>query len=113
MSKMAKDDANEPIPLLGLQPQGGQNLNFNSSSSSMSAALKDSIRVVTLFSTDDYYVELGDATVQANKTNSHFIPGGFLFDVALGSEYDARETAKYVAVIGDTASGVLHISERS
>jgi hypothetical protein len=66
-----------------------------------------------LYATADCYVEIGDATVQANTSTSHYIPTGFLYDIALGSEFISSETFKYISVIGATASGVLHISERN
>jgi hypothetical protein len=113
MSKQPRDDANEPIPVLGLQPAGGSKITFNNSSASLSTRFAASIRVITLYATVDCYVEIGDATVQANTSTSHYIPTGFLYDIALGSELISSETSKFISVIGATASGVLHISERN
>ena len=113
MSKQPRDDANEPIPVLGLQPAGGSRINFNASSASLSTQFAASIRVITLYATADCYVEVGDATVQANNSTSHFVPSGFLYDIALGSELISSETSKYISTIGAVASGVLHISERN
>jgi hypothetical protein len=113
MSKQPRDDANEPIPVLGLKPAGGSKINFNPSSSSLSTQFSASIRVITLYATDDCYVEIGNAAVQANTSTSHFVPSGFLYDIALGSQFISAETFKYISVIGATVSGVLHISERN
>ena len=113
MSKQPRDDANEPIPVLGLRPAGGSKINFNTSSASLSTRFANSIRVITLYATADCYVEIGDATTVANTSNSHFVPNGFLYDVALGSQLIASETSKYISVLGTTASGIIYISERN
>ena len=113
MSKQPRDDANEPIPVLGLRPAGGSKISFNFSTATLSARFANSIRVITLYATADCYVEIGDDTVVANKTTSHFVPLGFIYDVALGSQLIASETSKFISVLGDTASGALYISERN
>jgi len=112
MSKQPRDDGNDAIPVLGLRPNGGHQVAFNTSTSTRSSAISPNIRVVTLYSTADFYVETGDVTVEANTSNSHFIPASVPYDISLGPETVAAENDRYVAVIGDTASATLHISER-
>ena len=113
MSKQPRDDANEPIPVLGLRPAGGSKISFNSSTATLSARFADAIRVITLYATADCYVEIGDSTIVANSANSHFVPTGFLYDVALGSQLISSETSKFISAIGATTSGTLYISERN
>jgi len=113
MSKQPRDDANEPIPVLGLRPAGGSKITFNASTATVSGRFANSIRVITLYSTADCYIEIGDDTVIANSANSHFVPLGFIYDVALGSQLIASETSKFISAIGDSASGTLYISERN
>ena len=113
MSKQPRDDANEPIPVLGLRPAGGSKITFNASTASLSNRFADSIRVITLYATADCYIEVGNDTVAANTTNSHFVPQGFIYDVALGSQLISSETSKFISAIGATTSGTLYISERN
>ena len=111
MSKQPRDDGNDPIPVLGLRPNGGYQVPFTASSNT-SPAISGSIRVVTLYSTQDAFIETGDAGVEANTSNSHFLPAQIPYDVSLGAETDATNNDKYVAVIQATSGGVLYISER-
>lgn len=110
MSKQPRDDGNDPIPVLGFRRNGGQELEI-SSSSTRSSAFAPSVRVVSLYSTADCKFEVGDSTVEANLTTSHFLPNGVYIDVSLGFETVASDNYKYIAVIG-SAGGALHISER-
>lgn len=112
MSKQPRDDSNYPIPLLSFRPHSAQHISFTAGSATLSATFSPSVRVISLFCTEDCYIELGDASIQADSTTSHFIPTGIYLDISLGSETDARQNYKYLSVIGASTSGVLHISER-
>lgn len=113
MSKQPRDDGNDPIPVLGFRFNSGHQVPFTSASSNASSAVSNSVRVVTLYSTADCFVETHvQSTVEANKVNSHFIPATVPYDVSLGHEVVASENDRYIAVIGSTASGTLYISER-
>ena len=59
MSKQPRDDANAPIPVLGLKPGGGQAVSI-STTTARSTAISNSIRVVTLFSDTDCFIETGE-----------------------------------------------------
>ena len=111
MSKQPRDDGNDPIPVLGLRPSGGQQIAF-SGATARSTAISNSIRVVTLYATQDCFVETGDATVEANGSTSHFLPAGIPYDISLGAETDATNNDKYVAVVAVADSGTLYLSER-
>lgn len=110
MSKQPRDDANAPIPVLSFRQGGGQQISL-SLSSARSAAVANSVRVVTLYCTVDAFFEVGDASVTANSSNSHFIPAGFPYDISLGSETITSQNARYIAVLG-TDVGVAYVSER-
>ena len=112
MSKQPRDDGNEPIPVLGIRPNGGHIVPYTASTSNVSQQISNSIRVVTLYSTEDVFVETGDSGVTANKVNSHFIPSTVPYDISLGAENEAVQNDRYVSVIGATAIGTLYISER-
>ena len=111
MSKQPRDDGNDPIPVLGLRPNAGHQVPF-SSDSNTSPAISSSIRVVTLYSTQDCFIETGGASVEANTSNSHFLPASLPYDISLGAETDATNNDKYIAVIQATSGGTLYISER-
>ena len=111
MSKQPRDDGNDPIPVLGLRPNGGYQVPFTSESNT-SPAISGSVRVVTLYSTADCFIETGNASVEANTANSHFLPSSLPYDISLGAETDATQNDKYVAVVQSAGGGTLYISER-
>lgn len=111
MSKQPRDDGNDPIPVLGLRPNAGYQVPFTATSNT-SPAISGSIRVVTLYSTQDCFIETGGAAVEANTSNSHFLPSGLPYDISLGAETDATNNDKYVAVVQSASAGTLYISER-
>lgn len=110
MSKQPRDDANAPIPVLAYRPNGGQQISL-SNVSARSAAVADSVRVVTLYSTVDCFFEVGNADVIANSSTSHFLPAGLPYDISLGSETVTAQNPRYIAFIA-SESGVLYLSER-
>ena len=112
MSKQPRDDGNAAIPVLGFRPNRGHQVPFTVGASNTSPQFSDSIRVVTLFSTQDAFIETGDASVTASNTTSHFLPADIPYDISLGDETSAVDNDKFVAVIGSTSDGKLFISER-
>lgn len=113
MSKQPRDDGNEPIPVLGYKQGAGYQVPFTTSASNTSPTISDSVRVVTLYSTQDCFFETASIGDEANTESSHFLPQGIPYDISLGTETDARLNFKLIAVIGATADGVLYISERN
>ena len=111
MSKQPRDDGNDPIPVLGLRPNRGLQVPFTASSNT-SPEISSSVRVVTLYSTQDCFIEIGNSAVEASTTTSHFLAGSLPYDISLGAETDPSENSKFVAVIQDSTSGKLYISER-
>jgi hypothetical protein len=111
MSKQPRDDGNAPIPVLGLRPNGGQVVTLSGGASHASNQFDHAVRVITIYSTVDCFVEIGNDTVQANASNSHFIPAQFLCDLSLGFDNNASRNSKYLAAYS-VESGSLYISER-
>ena len=111
MSKQPRDDGNDPIPVLALRPNRGLQVPFTAVSNT-SPQISNSVRVVTLFATQDCFVEIGAPGVEANTSNSHFLSGSIPYDISLGAETDPAENDKYVAVIQVQTAGTLYISER-
>ena len=96
MSKQPRDDANAPIPVLGLRPSGGQSVSISDSSARYSQ-ITASVRGVTLFSDSDCFIETGDSTVTASTSTSHFLPSLIPFDISLGSETSPADGDKFIA----------------
>lgn len=114
MSKQPRDDANAPIPVLALRTGGGQQISVTDSSA-RSAAVADRVRVVTVYSTVNAFIEIGDNTVSSNTVSSHFLPAGLPYDISLGDETISRNNPRFIAVIkasSDDEDGVLYLSER-
>ena len=112
MSKQPRDDGNDPIPVLGFRANKGHQVPFTVGASNTSPQFSDSVRVVTLYSTKDAFIETGSSTVEASNVTSHFLPATIPYDISLGNENDAVNNDKFVAVIGDSSAGKLYISER-
>lgn len=110
MSKQPRDDSNYPIPVLGYKPGGGQAIVL-SASPQRSTPFGGHTRVISIYSTGNAFFEIGDNTVEANVTTSHFIPAGLYIDISLGAETVPTANAKYISVISNS-SGILYISER-
>lgn len=112
MSKQPRDDGNAAIPVLSYKHHGGQQLSF-SGASTRSAPFGGSTRVVSLYTNEGCFFEIGDNTIEANISNSHILPAGVYIDVSLGSEIVSTQNQKYISAIGlDGNEGILYISER-
>jgi hypothetical protein len=112
MSKQPRDDGNEPIPVLSYKANGGQSIAFGSSSV-RSTEFGTSTRVISIYTGEGCFFEVGDANVIANTSNSHFIAASMYLDISLGSELVSSKNQKYIAAIGlNGAEGILYISER-
>lgn len=110
MSKQPRDEANYPIPLLSYKLNGGQIIAMGGDAT-RSTAIGNSTRVISLYATADCFFEVGDATVTANLSNSHFLPLGVYIDVSMGSDNNSALNYKYISVIC-ASSGTLYLSER-
>jgi hypothetical protein len=110
MSKQPKDDANESIPVLSLKLNGAQQI-ASSGASARSTAFSETTRVITVYSTQDIFAEIGDSSVEANQSTSHFIPASVPYDLGLGTDINQREQ-RYLAVIQVSTGGTVYVSER-
>ena len=109
MSRQPKDDNNNPIPILPLKASGGQKVSIAAASARSTAV---TTQAVTLHATANCFVEIGDSTVTASTSTSHYLPELQTYDISTGILFGTSDTV-YVAVIRDTADGVLFISERN
>ena len=109
MSRQPKDENNNAIPILPLKASGGQNIAVAAASARSTAV---STQAVTLHATSNCFVEIGDATVTASTTTSHYLPELQTYDLGTGISFGTADQ-RFIAVIRDTADGVLYISERN
>jgi len=113
MSKQPRDDGNAAIPVLGIRPNCGYQVPFTNSTSNTSPQISNSVRVVTLYSTQDAFIETAEtSSVSANSSNSHFLPATVPYDISLGSEVVSENNDRFIAVLGASTNGILYISER-
>lgn len=110
MGKQPRDDANAPIPVLSFRYNKGHQVPF-SATANLSSAFSSSVNVVTLYTTEDCFIEVGSNTIVANTSNSHFIPSGMVYDISLDTISFAEDNTKYISVVAAT-TGILYISER-
>lgn len=105
---MPKDKNSSPIPILSYTRGSGTH-KITTSGTSARNATPFVTTVVSIFATEDCYIEIGDNTVVAT-TSRHFIPKGIYLDIDLS---DGNAVGTYIAAIQSTAGGTLHISERA
>lgn len=112
MSKQPRDDSNYPIPVLSYRYNTGQQITL-SGGSTQSTEFARHTRVISLYATTDCFFEVGNETVIANLSNSHFLPAGIYIDISLGADTNAALNAKFLAAISAGGEGTLYVSERS
>lgn len=110
-TRMPRDDNSQSIPVLRFRTGGAQQLSI-SSDSAVRAEIPGGTRVISVISSVNAHFETGDANVTAS-TNSHYIPAGFPFDMALGSDLsDTDGYHRYISFISHSDVGTVYISER-
>jgi hypothetical protein len=110
MSRQPKDDNNNPIPILPLKASGGQSVAIGAGSARSTAV---TTQAVTLHATANCFVEIGDSTVDASITTSHYLPELQTYDVSTGILFGTSDTRHIAVIRADTQNGTLYISERN
>ena len=109
MTYLPRDNDNEIIPALRLNPIGAHAINATSSSARNAIAFDDETRVISLYATGPVYVQCGDNTVMASSSN-HYFPAGVYYDLAIGG--DKTLHTPYIAVIAAESDCTVYISEK-
>ena len=110
MSRQPKDDNNNPIPILPLKASGGQSVAVGAGSARSTGV---TTQAVTLHATANCFVEIGDATVVASVTTSHYLPELQTYDVSTGILFGTADTRHVAVIRADAQNGTLFISERN
>ena len=103
------DSNGHPIPALRLKSGGAHSISTSATSARNTTAFAATTRILSLYATQDVYVNFGDSSVTASSS-SHFFPAGVYYDFSLGGEGAGRFT--HVAALRVSADGVLRISEK-
>jgi hypothetical protein len=110
MSRQPKDENNNAIPILPLNPGGGQKVTVSGASARSTAI---TTQAITLHATANCFVEIGDSTVIANGLTSHYIPELQTYDIGTGIAFGAADTRHVAVIRADAIDGDLYISERN
>lgn len=118
MTNLPTDKNENAIPAVSLKPNGAQTIAVSGTTARNATAF--TTRVITILATHDMYVELGDDSVEATTTTSHFIKKDIYHDIAIdnngGQAWDDGRADTYtythIAAIMASGSGTLYISER-
>ena len=108
-TRLPTDSNDETIPALRLKPDSAHTITSSASSARNASAFDENTRVISLFATEDVYLNFGGASVTAD-TSDHFFPKGVYYDMAIGADASAQYT--HVAVLQVTSGGTLYISEK-
>jgi hypothetical protein len=107
---LPKDIDNAAIPAVRLKPSGAQTIStVTASSTRTGTAFHAKTEIVSLYATEDMYVNFGDDTVTAAATD-HFFPKGIYYDFAIGG--DKVDQYSHVAARAASTAGTLYISEK-
>ena len=109
MTTLPRDSDNTPIPALRLNPNGAHAIAASSISARNIVAFNPDTRVISLYTTTPVYIKFGDDTVEATSSD-HYFPAGLYFDFAIGG--DKTVHTPYVAVITQSGSGTVYVSEK-
>lgn len=106
-NKIARDDPGNLVPVMGLLSAGGQAVAYTATSA-RSTALTAGDRTgafASVYATTDCFIEVGDSSVTANTTTSHFLAAGERRDLYFPT------ASLYVAAIQASAGGTLYVSQ--
>lgn len=108
-TKLPLDSNDNPIPALRLKNAGAHIINSGASSSRNVTAFNQDTRVVSVYATQDVFLNFGGAGVTA-AASDHFFPAGVYYDIALGG--DGTGHYSHLAVLRASADGQVYISEK-
>ena len=109
MTKLPLDSNDNPIPALRLKNSGAHSVSSSVASTRNAIAFDPNTRVVSVYATQDVYLNFGGSTVSATS-GDHFFPAGIYYDFAVGGDATAHNT--HLAVLRASADGVVYISEK-
>ncbi len=107
---LPKDDDNNPIPALRLRDGASHKITATNTVARNSTAFDYETRVVSVYATEDIYLEFGNASTLTDNS-SHFFPAGVYYDFAINNCKQAKDT--HIAVLKAGANNsTVYISEK-
>lgn len=107
---LPKDDDNNPIPALRLRDGASHKVIATDASDNNTTAFNYDTKVVSVYATEDIYLEFGASNISAINT-SHFFPAGIYYDFAINNCKQAKDT--HIAVLKAGANNAtVYISEK-
>ena len=108
-TKLPIDSNNNPIQALRLKSGAAHKITTSGTSARNTTAFGANTSVISVYATQDVYLNFGDSSVTATGTD-HFFPAGVYYDIALGADGTAHAT--HLAALQVTSGGTVYISEK-
>ena len=108
-TQLPLDSNKNPIPALRLKNSAAHSISSSASSARNATAFDDQTRIVSIYATQDVYVNFGGASVTASASD-HFFPAGVYYDFAIGGDGTGHYT--HMAVLRASADGTVYVSEK-
>lgn len=109
MTTLPRDSDNTPIPALRLNPNGSHRISATSTAARNTTAFDDNTRVISVYATNDVYIQFGDSAINATATG-HFFPKGLYYDFAIGG--DKTLQTQYLSVLAASSDCDVYVSEK-
>jgi hypothetical protein len=107
---LPKDDDNNPIPALRLRDGAAHKIIANDIVANNSTAFNQDTKVISVYATEDIYLEFGDISIVTTNA-SHFFPAGIYYDFAINNCKQAKDT--HIALLKAGANNAtVYISEK-
>ena len=103
------DVDDNPIPAVRFKSGAAHAITTSAGTAKNTTAFDSETRVISLYATEDVYINFGDSSVTATG-NDHFFPKNVYYDVAIGGDRTKQYT--HIAALQVSTGGVLHISEK-
>jgi hypothetical protein len=111
-TQMPNDGQGRPIPALRLSPGKAHTVTTTATAAKNSTAFDGDTRVISIYATEDVFVEVGTSTVVATAL-SHFIPAGLYYDIALVDDDVSKVRDTHISCIRSSSDGTVYISEKA
>lgn len=107
---LPKDDDNNPIQALRLKDGAAHKMIATNTSVTNTIPFNIETKVISIFCTENIYIEFGNNSIIANN-NSHFFPAGVYYDFAINNLKQAKDT--HIAILKAGANdAIVYISEK-
>ena len=109
MTTLPRDNDNNAIQALRLNPNGAHALNAGATSSRNAQAFDNDTRIVSVYATGPVYLQFGESDVSASN-NNHYFPSGLYYDFAIGGGKTLQFT--HIAVVAADENCQVYLSEK-